>query len=99
VFEVVVVFVVERETLPFVVVVVFDVLVVVFVFDIIGVAVAVAVGDGEALAGRFVALFAGAASPQAIPKAPRANTDESAIAFFITNSSLLSSSKNNTNLF
>jgi hypothetical protein len=51
------------------------------------------------LAGLLVALLAGAASPQAIPKALRAKTDESAITFFITNSSLLSSSKNKSNLF
>ena len=51
------------------------------------------------LAGRLVALFTLPASPQAIPRALRANTDESAITFFITNSSLLSSSKNKSNLF
>ncbi len=51
------------------------------------------------LAGLLVALLAGAASPHAIPKALRAKTDESAITFFITNSSLLSSSKNKSNLF
>lgn len=63
-------------------------------------------GAGVGVAGLFtlvfvllVALLAGAASPQAIPKALRAKTDESAITFFITNSSLLSSSKNNSNLF
>jgi hypothetical protein len=65
----------------------------------------VAAGDGDGVAGLLtlvftllVALLAGAASPQAIPSALIARTDESAITFFITNSSLLSFSKNNTNL-
>ena len=86
--------------LPFDVVVELLVDVVAFVF--------VAAGDGVAtvllafmlaFAGLFAAVFVLAASPQAIPKALRANTDESAITFFITNSSLLSSSKSKTNLF
>lgn len=69
----------------------------VFVFE------TVAAGLGLALvlpvlAGRFVELFAVPASPQAIPKALRAKSDESAITFFITNSSLLSSSKSICNL-
>ena len=37
--------------------------------------------------------------PQAMPKALKAKSVESAITFFITNSSLLSSSKNKSNLF
>ncbi len=80
-------------TLPFDVVV--ELVVDIVVFEFIA-------GDGVAagllafmlaLAGLFAAVFVLAASPQAIPKALRANTDESAITFFITNSSLLSSSK------
>lgn len=72
-----------------------ELLVVTLVFE-----ATVGAGDGVAglfmlvLAGLLVALFAVPASPQAIPIALRANTDESAITFFITNSSLLSSSKN-----
>lgn len=85
------------DVLPLVVVVelVVDVLVAV-VFVAAGVGVA---GFTLVLAGLLVALFAVPASPQAIPKALRAKTDESAITFFITNSSLLSSSKNKSNLF
>ena len=41
----------------------------------------------------FAALLAGAASPQAIPRALRPRTVESTITFFISRSSLLSSSK------
>jgi hypothetical protein len=52
-----------------------------------------------ALAALFAALFAGAASPQAIPRAPIARTAESAITFFITYLILLSSSKIRSNLF
>ncbi len=77
-----------------------------FVVDIV-VLVFVIAGEGDAagvlafivFAGLLAAEFVLAASPQAIPKALRANTDESAITFFITNSSLLSSSKSKTNLF
>lgn len=89
-------FVVEFEVvvLPFdVVVVLVVVVVVVFVAAGVGVARFTLV----VLAG-LLALF-DVASPQAIPKALRAKTDESAITFFITNSSLLSSSKNKSNLF
>lgn len=81
------------------------VVVVELVVDVLVAVVFVAAGVGVAglftlvLAGLLVALLAGAASPQAIPKALRAKTDESAITFFITNSSLLSSSKNKSNLF
>ena len=70
---------------------VFEVLPVFEVFE-----ATVAAGDGDAavlVLTLLVALLAGAASPQAIPRAPNAKTDESAITFFITNSSLLSSSK------
>jgi hypothetical protein len=78
------------------------VVVVEFVVDV-DTLVFVAAGVGVAFATLvfvlLVALLAGAASPQAIPKALRAKTDESAITFFITNSSLLSSSKNKSNLF
>lgn len=73
-----------------------------FVVDVVfvaGAGVGVAGFATLVLAGLLVALLAGAASPQAIPKALRAKTDESAITFFITNSSLLSSSKNKSNLF
>jgi hypothetical protein len=89
----------ETVTLPFevVVVLVVDVVLPEFVFEAI-----VAAGDGDAIFVfvRFVAVLVFVpASPQAIPKAPNANTDDSAITFFITNSSLLSSSKCITNLF
>jgi hypothetical protein len=94
---VVVVFVVV--VLPFDVEVELLVDVVAFVFVIAGAGVGVAGLFMLVLAGLLVALFAVPASPQAIPKALRANTDESAITFFITNSSLLSSSKNKSNLF
>lgn len=94
---VVVVFVVV--VFPFDVVV--ELLVDVVVFELVAM-----VGEGDAagrltlalFAGRLVALFAPVSPPQAIPKALRANTDESAITFFITNSSLLSSSKSICNL-
>ena len=43
----------------------------------------------------FAAVFVFAASPQAIPKAPNAKSDESAINFFMLKLILLSSSKIN----
>jgi hypothetical protein len=95
-------FVVEFEVvvLPFVVVVVVVVVVLVFVLVAAGAGVGVAgLFTLVVLAGLLVALLVLPASPQAIPKALRAKTDESAITFFITNSSLLSSSKNKSNLF
>lgn len=79
---------------------------VVLVVDVVAFELVAMVGEGDAagrlalalpFAGRLVALF-DAASPQAIPKALRAKSDESAITFFITNSSLLSSSKSICNL-
>lgn len=57
-----------------------------------GVAVAVALVL-VLLALVFAALLAGAASPQAIPRALRPRTVESTITFFISRTSLLSSSK------
>jgi hypothetical protein len=77
-----------------------ELLVVTLVFEAtVGAGVGVAGLFTLVLAGLLVALFAVPASPQAIPIALIANTDESAITFFITNSSLLSSSKIKVNLF
>lgn len=87
-FVLVVEFVIVVE-LPFadvLVVLVVLVVEVVFITDVLLAAMLV-------LAGLLVALLAGAASPQAMPRAPRAKTDESAITFLISKSSLLSSSK------
>lgn len=47
----------------------------------------------------FAAVFVFAASPQAIPKAPRAKSVESAIIFFMSKLILLSSSKIKVTLF
>ncbi|QYO65589.1 hypothetical protein [Leptolyngbya sp. 7M] len=78
----------------------FDVVVLVVVVVVVLVVVVLVVVAFVVFAGLLAVLFAGvAASPQASPSALRAKTDESAITFFITNSSLLSSSKIRSNLF
>ena len=67
------------------------VVLVVFVVDVL-LAFDVAFAFAFAFAGLLAALFAGAASPQAIPRALRPRTVESTITFFIK-TSLLSSAK------
>jgi len=68
------------------------VLVVLVVFVVV-VVFAFVVALAFVFAGLLAALLAGAASPQAIPRALRPRTVESTITFFISRSSLLSSSK------
>ena len=74
--DVVFVVVFAAPVLAFVVVVVVVVVVVAFVFDVVAVLARFALA-------LVAVLFAGAVPPQANPRAPRAKTDVSAIAFFI----------------